>query len=512
MSKNNLTLFVLFGLLVMSSCSIFIKYSPDEMKSKNYIRKNLHKDIMLPVQKGPIFFINHESAQSLKQIQVLIQEKSDLKDDVVDLFYLWAMTQMYSRPDQNSPTARLQIVIRKKGVYSFFDFRDSVLFRHYNFLMKNPQYTQAIKSSKENERELKKSIKEYWNQVDSYLKKRTKDQLNNKEYALAAIDDVQDIEDIPEIDKIEVQEMDKTKSFPNFTPMPYLFGLNYLKKHFSQKDNLDELNKILKNYFQQNSSVVTPALSLFLQRFKEELQNHHLFKQLYFNEDDPIFVHEQLPVFSLEKVLDIYKGNHLNKSTALFYNVKQQLFDQDKGIVCTLNKAPQLAKNDSNTFGVILDNADRDFILANATQNVSNLQPFFQTSLVSGNSNSPGLDYCVTKNWITFGINDLASKAILYNMFAPGRFSMDKINNAADLQNFTLISPRYLVLDDPKRIVLETQLLTDSQLNEVSLVGPTIYSKLEMGELWSIFHFPATGEAGLLLDPRTNPSIRALFH
>ncbi len=121
--KMNKILSFFFSLFffVLTGCSYFIAKIDTPLVSDSY-RKNTSK---IPTycndDKPALQQLIGTNGETQKAFQKMLQ-KLNRNLDIIDHFALWSLVQIYSRPDQSAPTARLQILINVEGNTGYFDF------------------------------------------------------------------------------------------------------------------------------------------------------------------------------------------------------------------------------------------------------------------------------------------------------------------------------------------------------------------------------------------------------
>lgn len=122
MKTNKYLAKVLFlNFLLLSSCGMLINKIESPIVEKEVIYKNREmKPTYCPVEQNPklqLVGANKSSQESY------IKFSNKLKNvDVIDHLVLWSLVQLSLRPDQSSPTARLQTLINYQDEVHYFDF------------------------------------------------------------------------------------------------------------------------------------------------------------------------------------------------------------------------------------------------------------------------------------------------------------------------------------------------------------------------------------------------------
>jgi len=113
---------LLFSLILFCGCSILIKNIETPLVKKEDYEKNIPiVKTFCPQETKAHFQLSGSDAKSQETYLTNIQSmRPDF--DFIDHLILWSLLQMQLRPDQSSPTARLQIAIRLNGETQYLDF------------------------------------------------------------------------------------------------------------------------------------------------------------------------------------------------------------------------------------------------------------------------------------------------------------------------------------------------------------------------------------------------------
>jgi hypothetical protein len=115
MFKSTLLLFLI------SSCSLLVKKIDEPLITEDKALKK--KDVShsyCPVDKKFEHLLVGTSESSQKTYLDFIAKNKSL--DFLDHFAIWSLLQFSTRPDQSSPTSRLQVMFSEKGKNYYFDF------------------------------------------------------------------------------------------------------------------------------------------------------------------------------------------------------------------------------------------------------------------------------------------------------------------------------------------------------------------------------------------------------
>jgi hypothetical protein len=108
-------------LLFLGGCSFFISKIDTPMVSEtDYIKNIPETPTFCPLEEKPKLQLINTNAHSHTIYQEFSEKFPNL--DFLDHFALWTLLQMSVRPDQSSPTARFQVLIKLKEESVYLDF------------------------------------------------------------------------------------------------------------------------------------------------------------------------------------------------------------------------------------------------------------------------------------------------------------------------------------------------------------------------------------------------------
>lgn len=111
----------LIALSLLSSCGLFIKKMESSVVDKSVVFENREKlPTYCPIDQKYDFAMIGTNKSSQESYHRLFGEMKNL--DIIDHLMLWSLIQLQLRPDQSSPTARLQTLINYKDDVQYFDF------------------------------------------------------------------------------------------------------------------------------------------------------------------------------------------------------------------------------------------------------------------------------------------------------------------------------------------------------------------------------------------------------
>lgn len=107
--------------LLLLSCSTIIEKIDAPIVDKEQITASREsKQTYCPRDHEPKIQLVGSNSSSLESYHNLTRQLKNL--DIIDHLMLWSLLQLSLRPDQSSPTARLQTLINFKGQFYYFDF------------------------------------------------------------------------------------------------------------------------------------------------------------------------------------------------------------------------------------------------------------------------------------------------------------------------------------------------------------------------------------------------------
>lgn len=111
-------------LIFISSCSFFVGKIDTPLVNSETVKSNIPAIKTFCENETNKFSLqlvsSNHSAQST--YQQFVWNKYNNKLDIFDHFALWSLMQLTVRPDQSSPTSRLQILFHHQGQSKYFDF------------------------------------------------------------------------------------------------------------------------------------------------------------------------------------------------------------------------------------------------------------------------------------------------------------------------------------------------------------------------------------------------------
>ena len=128
-------MFKFLVLLSLVSCSFFIKRIETPLiKDRELLKKTPKTADYCSLEKKVDFQLvgNNDNSQAVYLELIKHLGKSQL--DFMDHFALWNLIQLSSRPDQSSPTSRIQVLLEREGKSYYFDFFSELPDDQYPYL------------------------------------------------------------------------------------------------------------------------------------------------------------------------------------------------------------------------------------------------------------------------------------------------------------------------------------------------------------------------------------------
>jgi hypothetical protein len=110
-------------LLILAGCSYLVKRIDDPITNEKAYRKKIPVVASYcPLETDSPFQLVGTNAHAQQSYRALMSDPAIKKLDQLDHFAIWSLLQFSIRPDQSSPTARLQVLLGKNGSSRYFDF------------------------------------------------------------------------------------------------------------------------------------------------------------------------------------------------------------------------------------------------------------------------------------------------------------------------------------------------------------------------------------------------------
>lgn len=110
-------------LLLLASCSLFIdRIETPIVKDKKLVNETPEAPTYCSMEDKSDFQLVGTNENSQKVYTDIVKRLGKDKLDFMDHFALWNLIQLSSRPDQSSPTSRIQVLFQNNGKSYYFDF------------------------------------------------------------------------------------------------------------------------------------------------------------------------------------------------------------------------------------------------------------------------------------------------------------------------------------------------------------------------------------------------------
>jgi hypothetical protein len=408
--------------------------------------------------KGTLLFFQKLAAQNISLASI-------------DKFVLWALLQMNFRPHLAAPTSRFQLLINTREQNKFYDFHISDDYFVLNM-------TSSLLSSHD-----------------------TKSLLANSKKSSQ-----------PKTNHLRQRDV-------NFVPNPFLYGLETLLHDYHSKHTLAGLAKLLDEQFTSEIKVDS-ILNKFLKTNTPLLSSQkslhpNIIKKL-FRDDELITIDENLPHLNYSKIISSYSLAHKNKALDFIYSKTAPLFDEsfvfnqkqlpvqaqtqnsEAHIKTTCNtdlqsyRKSQTTINDriiqGNTYGLKI--VDTSYMAHNIQSLPETKWEFlYQSFLLKGQSRTSGAIFCSIEipladklyliNLLSTNERDPAQH--IYHLLTENFFHLKDPENLSQIIN----GPRYLVLENPTRLLIESRKTNQDQMQKIINYGIPLYHIESLGKVWS---------------------------
>lgn len=126
-------MFKFFLLFLLTSCSLFIQRIDNPLVEKKDFNNRPVSPSFCPVDKSFDYqLVGPNENSQVAYLEMIKKIKKPL--DFLDHFALWNLMQLSVRPDQSSPTSRLQVLIKQNEKSYYFDFFSESDTDQYPFL------------------------------------------------------------------------------------------------------------------------------------------------------------------------------------------------------------------------------------------------------------------------------------------------------------------------------------------------------------------------------------------
>lgn len=291
---------------------------------------------------------------------------------------------------------------------------------------------------------------------------------------------------------------------------PYTYGLSYILKKYNSRHSLLKLANALDKNF-PNVFTVNKELEVFLSENKKAIAANPLFEKKYMRADETLKENEKVPRVDLS-----YLIKSLPRSNAKV-EVSESLFEYktEANMVASCNYDMKLYSNSiylihddfikSHLFG--FKNKEGSF-LASATQRKAKISPVGKSIFFKGESQTRSAAFCSFKSpvddkknlWLVSSDSRDPGQHI-YHIMEYGIKSSSSPKEVSELIAFS----RHLFLEDPTRLIFESNRSSKQQLDGLLKLNLPIYNARKLGNVWAMYK--DKNDHNLIIDDRTDGQI-----
>ncbi|MEX0799564.1 MAG: hypothetical protein WD025_08965 [Bacteriovoracaceae bacterium] len=293
---------------------------------------------------------------------------------------------------------------------------------------------------------------------------------------------------------------------------PYLRGLETLLRDYKSKNTLLKLARHVDNLFPSQFFVVK-NFEAFLEDNKEKIDANSALKRYYMRADETLKENEKIGKLKLAPLVSHYlrKKKHLN------YEHGKTLFSYkgSRGLTARCNYDMRLYSNSiylihkdfikSHLFG--MSSKDGSF-LASAAQNLEKFEPVDNSLFFKGDSQTRSAAFCsfdyskeeLKSLWLVSSESRDPGQHIYHLM----EYGLQSANSATDISDLIGFS-RHLFLEDPTRLVFESNRSSKEQLERLLKLNIPVYNARQLGNIWAMFENKNT--KGFVIDERTDGAV-----
>ncbi|MBF0313307.1 MAG: hypothetical protein HQK52_07815 [Oligoflexia bacterium] len=469
-------------LFTLTNCAFVIKQSGNFDENPYYQKKELlppktfcpHNKRML-ITSGLLFKENFMAFLSKLQ-------NANIVLTPIEKFVLLALLQQNLRPDLASPTARLQVLTNNHGKQQYFNF------------IPNKELIVAMNDFAVLEKSIKESLPAEEVLEDSKNKKRTA--------------------------KSASKPILKSASF-----FPYLFGLEQLLKSFNSSRSLLQLAEIIDKHYHY-AFKVEKGFDQFLASMAPSLASSETWKRYFFREDEIITKGELLPKINYSKLIQNYLQSFSDLPREKLYSKKTGMVEQNADIfpnasLFSISCNQDLSLYNQNKLNISATSVETNIfgiqegdvsILAASLQSPSSAPIYKDSILISGGIPSDEYNLVcllVPKEkgmpQISFLIDhDRDPGQHAYHLLRKGLL---KSRSTKDFDHY-LKSSRYLILQNPLRLIVESQRMQSSETEQTFKLNLPIYNANSIARI--IGHIYTTDESTFVTEERSEDILTCL--
>lgn len=206
--------------LLFSSCSFFVKsIDTPVINEKDYRSKIPTIPTYCPLDQDYRFQLIGSNAPAQDAYHALMSDPEIKRLDNLDHFAIWSLLQISIRPDQSSPTSRLQVLIQQQNKSHYFDFFSEVPDEQFPYLYGIEWVLNKFGK--------KTRLETYSQIIQKHLKKSLKVS-NNLEFFLES--NAEALKKSPELSKHFVRGSEVLKETESIPEMNYELLLKHYRK------------------------------------------------------------------------------------------------------------------------------------------------------------------------------------------------------------------------------------------------------------------------------------------
>lgn len=405
-------------LTLLVGCSFFIK----KIETPLVDRKDFQKKIPViptfcPLDQKVSFQLigSDENSQAVYQDMV---RKLGNRLDLLDHLALWSLTQLSVRPDQSTPTSRLQVLFHIKDKTHYYDFFSET---------------------------------------------------NNEQY-------------------------------------PFLYGIEWILKHFKKKDRLEHYARMIKDSLGEKMRI-GKDFENFLIKNQNAIKGNPELAPYFFRGTEILKENETTPKLDYSQVIRQYRK--VEKNQKIIVNSSLIQFMTEKGHTGACNYDFNLYNNSiflidkvipvANLFGLSSNNSS---FMISSSQKLDTAASFYGLPLFKGESKVRSSAVCVIENgdskiW-TFSNQSRDPGQHLFHLV---RYGLPRSQSTQEVDRL-LRHSRHLFLSDPVRLVIESERSREDQIQNLLKLNIPIYNAQKLGNIWAYTLFG--GQGRFIIDDR-NP-------
>lgn len=392
-------------LFLLSSCAYFVNQFDSNRLSQDIVSlKGENKTLFCPADE------KIQLANSTLENQIAFKRFIDRISKSVSLSFhdqvaLWSLVQMNLRPDQVSPSSKLQVFLKTGSSY-----------KYYHFYSKN------------------------------------------------------------------------SESFP------YIAGIERILKIGKSTNSIYKLADYVDRLFPE-VFVVGKNFETFLDENKIAISKNKTLKSHYMRADETLKENEKIPKYNLKSIISDYKKNKrykdLEVSTSLFSYV-----NQTSTLTAHCNYDMRLYSNSvylihnqfikSQIFGM---KTSRGSFLASSGQRLEGVRPIGNSIFFKGVSQTRSAAFCAfeyPKSAKTLWLASTDSRDPGQHIYHLIEYGLDEVNSKASLSALLEFS-RHLFLEDPTRLVFESNRSSKEQLDRLLKLNLPVYNARNLGNMWGYY-------------------------